>query len=524
MDPDFSYYSKRFQMTGSLGDVYKTLAGLHSPELRFSYVRDLLKEHSMLPTELVQPCVEVVFNREMTDMVRRIGNDHFRCRDYVAALNEYMKCVVGTEPGTVQHAYALANRSAAYFHLNRYELCLADIPRAIKSKYPTKLLYKLYERAGHAEYNLGRGEKAKFNYSECLKRLDDGVMTAEQRSRYKKLLKECIENCNGLEERNFPENQPSIEQLTGGRHPFIPALSKLVELKCSPTMGRGVFATEDINPGDVVAVDEPYISGASPHNSLLCHYDKCMKLTCSIIPCPNCSLVYFCGEECMQKANEDGHTLECPIMFSINSLPGDTKLNQLAIRWFVREYFKLNFVNYYVLVKKLLENNKEPMVRGFSDSHVYSSENFATAFSMHCNEKEISMDLLLFYFCLGAVMSEYLMISGIDIPNRYLNTIGASLVRMLLILDVHCRKLTVISPCIPAQMTKRSSVPTAYSLYPTIYLFNHSCDPNIRGSGNLSDRIRVMKVIQPIPKGSQLLMSYGVDFKEQNKETRIKIY
>jgi hypothetical protein len=215
----------------------------------------------------------------------------------------------------------------------------------------------------------------------------------------------------------------------------------------------------------------------------------------------------------MQKANEDGHALECPIMFSIKSLPGDINLNQLAMRWFVREYFKLNLINYYVLVKKLLEIYKEPMVRGFSDSHVYNSENFVTAFSMHCNEKEISMDLLLFYFCLGAVMFEYLMISGIDIPNSYLNTIGASLVRMLFILDTHCRKLTVNAPCIPAELTKRSTLPIAYSLYPTIYLFNHSCDPNIRCSGDMSGRIRVMKAIQPIPKGSQVIIVYIFIFK-----------
>lgn len=207
----------------------------------------------------------------------------------------------------------------------------------------------------------------------------------------------------------------------------------------------------------------------------------------------------------MKKAFESWHKLECPIMFSINSLPGDNKVNQIAIRWFASEYLKQNLLNYYVLVRKLLENTGEqPMLKGFSDSHKYESDNFVTAFNMLGTENQISMDLLLFYYCLGAEMMEYWRLRGIYIQDCYLNTVGASLVRMLIILDTNCRKLTVNAPCISAQLNNRMDILIAYSLYPTIYLFNHSCDPNVRSSGVLSGRIRVMKAIQPIPKGSQV--------------------
>jgi len=37
-------------------------------------------------------------------------------------------------------------------------------------------------------------------------------------------------------------------------------------------------------------------------------------------------------------------------------------------------------------------------------------------------------------------------------------------------------------------------------------LFNHSCDGNIKRSGVISDRIRVMKAVQPIPKGTQVII------------------
>lgn len=118
--------------------------------------------------------------------------------------------------------------------------------------YPKQLLYKLYERAGNAEYNLGRGEKAKLNYNECLKHLDNAVLSVNAKTELTRLLIESIEKCNGLEEKKVLVDKQSIEKLIHGSHPVIPALSKFVKLQCSPTMGRGVFALEDINPGKYI--------------------------------------------------------------------------------------------------------------------------------------------------------------------------------------------------------------------------------------------------------------------------------
>ena len=103
-------------------------------------------------------------------------------------------------------------------------------------------------------------------------------------------------------------------------------------------------------------------------------------------------------------------------------------------------------------------------------------------------------------------MLHYLILSGFKIPERYMGSVGASLVRILTVLDLNCRKLNINSPTVSFRNDRRFTLRIASTLYPTISLFNHSCDANISPSGNTFDRIRVMKAVQPIPKGTQVII------------------
>jgi len=177
------------------------------------------------------------------------GNEFFKNKDYVSALKNYTNSLMISKPGTEIYAYSLANRSVAFFHLNRYEQCLQDIRRAFESKYPTKLAFKLYERAGNAERLLGCGDSAKTNYIKCLKHLDETALSDEIKNEIKTRVKGAIEMCEGLVKYNPIVKKKNFGDLLGGKNENIPAISAFLELKCSKTMGRGVYATCDINPG-----------------------------------------------------------------------------------------------------------------------------------------------------------------------------------------------------------------------------------------------------------------------------------
>lgn len=54
----------------------------------------------------------------------------------------------------------MANRSAALYHMQKYEDCLKDVARAYKFGYPKEKIYKLYEREAQSHLALKANEPA----------------------------------------------------------------------------------------------------------------------------------------------------------------------------------------------------------------------------------------------------------------------------------------------------------------------------------------------------------------------------
>lgn len=208
----------------------------------------------------------------------------------------------------------------------------------------------------------------------------------------------------------------------------------------------------------------------------------------------------------MDKDNKDGHHLECPIMHFISKTPGITSMNDLAMKWFLKAYLKMGLKKYCSIVDNFSESKIDPITRGFDEIGQYKSDNFLTAYSLDSNENKMSVDVLFFFNCIAVDMLHYLTLSGFKIPDCYIDTVGASLVRILTVLDSNCRKLNVHAPSLSFQSYLKLTLTIALALYPTISLFNHSCDANIKRSGETTDRIRVMKAVQPIPKGTQVII------------------
>eukprot|EP00102_Acyrthosiphon_pisum_P022449 XP_016659659.1 PREDICTED: SET and MYND domain-containing protein 4-like isoform X2 [Acyrthosiphon pisum] len=501
---NFYFYSYRLKMADVRAELFK----LKSPNSRFMYTRDLLLKHNILMTPLDDDDEYDEYNEydhpDTSTSYRQNGNVFFKDKLYVKAVEMYTKCLKGCKTNTECYALAQANRSAAYFHTGEYEHCLNDAFSALKSKnYPSKLAYKLYQRMGHAERILGFVEQAKESYALCLERLDEADMSAENKRRFRAEVEKFVTECEKQPtERKRPMETPCVEQLVGGRNENIPALSSFVELKMSESMERGVYATRDINPGDVVAIDEPYIGWPFPECAGVCNFNGCMKINSALIQCPKCKLVSYCNKDCMNKDDKDGHNLECTIIYIIRTtIPGISKINELAMKWFLKDYLKMGLKKYCSIIDNynFSESKINPITRGFDEIGQYKSDNFLTAYSL-VSSKIISTDVSFFFNCIAAHMLHYLVCSGFRIPDCYIGTVGASLVQILTVLDLSYRKLNALS-------FRRSDIllsrTMALTLYPSISLFNHSCDANISPSGNMFDRIRVMKAIQPIPKGTQ---------------------
>jgi len=250
---DFEYYFDRLSTAGVTGVLNGMSAS--TPVQQFTYTRELLMKYDILPKKVKVCNVDRVLNTAKSESMRFKGNEFFQNKAYIRALKCYTGSLMLAEHGSEAYGYVLANRSAVFFHINRYKHCLQDIRRALESKFPTKLVYKLYERAGNAERRLECGDAARKSYMECLKHLEKAALSEKIKNEIKTRVMDAIEKCEeGSAECNLIKKKTTFGELVGGKNKNIPALSAFLELKVSKTMGRGVYATCDINPGEYFVV------------------------------------------------------------------------------------------------------------------------------------------------------------------------------------------------------------------------------------------------------------------------------
>lgn len=157
LEDDDEYYTSCFQANLMLGEVYVTFAKSPSAEAKFLYTYDILKKHNKLPTKLLI----IIKNNLESRVIRERANKKFKNKDYVSAFCEYNKSVMTAKIDSQDYALALANRSAALFYLEEYDNCICDIQRALASKYPKELTYKLYEREVKCLIKMNKTSQAK---------------------------------------------------------------------------------------------------------------------------------------------------------------------------------------------------------------------------------------------------------------------------------------------------------------------------------------------------------------------------
>lgn len=252
-NPRFAPYIDRFKTVGCcLDEILLEFSIKDSAEKRFDFARELMKKHGLLPEAVHKPhdYKNTLYDSKKTLELRRIGSELLKDKNYTEALIVYTESIKSSEPGTECHSHALASRSVVMFYTEQYHLCLNDIRRAMLSQYPIGMMYKLYQLAGDSESYLGHGDSAKKNYLKCLEFMDKTTMTKDAEQKLRLEITNAIKSCESLGEKKVDESKIPVDKLLGGSNDKIPAFSKFLELKNSPNLGRGVYATCDINPGD----------------------------------------------------------------------------------------------------------------------------------------------------------------------------------------------------------------------------------------------------------------------------------
>ncbi|XP_077168036.1 protein-lysine N-methyltransferase SMYD4 [Paroedura picta] len=526
-----------------------------------------LQDHFLLVSSLFQPedeeylhclarnyCVKK--DPRMALLYKAEGNERFRKKQYQMAGMLYSKALSHAEVSTPERAVCYANRSAALFRLDQFEVCLEDIARALAEGYPQRWHPKILLRKAECLLSLGRAEEA----AEVLCGLES-EMPADQSpaadshqgllSQLRQLKAKACQGNPFLQ----PPTTPSGAQ--GALEPWeensrISCASAAVSLRVSPGKGRHLVAARDVLPGEILVREEAFASVLRPGESLLLqdsaettmdepllhnedlHCHRCFRRLLASVPCRGCSYAKYCGQMCAQLAWGNYHGREC----SLGAL-------LLALGVFCHVAFRAALVAGFAEIRALAgqshgENAEEAAatkasaseeqdpasVPGCGADGKYRSSYRAVSSLLSHMEKQ-SPEFLFLCGLSVAALCKRLGEPGPEAPgwgkspsesqegatpaeaSPELKTLGEAMLKHMLQLRCNAQAITMLRESGSGEepVTKRQQVRLAVALFPVASLLNHSCDPNT--AVTFSSTTAEIRALQPIAKGKEILHCYG---------------
>ncbi|NXF53300.1 SMYD4 protein, partial [Oceanites oceanicus] len=498
---------------------------------------------------------------------REEGNRLFGLRHYGAAARLYSQAASHELPGGPEVSLCFANRSAALFHLGRFEVCLEDIARAESHGYPDRLLPKVLLRKAECLLCLGRLQDA----ADALKVVEnkiamDGIMTSPTHQTVLKKLSQLKikirekESCPEPAREACGDTQRKSE--IWEENDSISGASSSLSLHFDVERGRHLVASQDILPGQSLLKEEAFVSVLCPGESrllqdssetawdtrvtnadLYCHH--CLRQLLASVPCRGCSYAKYCSQNCADVAWEQYHRTECPLGALLLTLG---VFCHVALRTVLLAGFAevSRLVEWSHNGDKDLHNpearckhlSEAPDTRagtrgipGCSDSGQYQSS-YQAVFNLLPHTEKHSPEHK--FLCMLSVVAicEQLQEAGLEPAglnqessekwskaktcektsgelSPELKTMAEAMLRHVLQLQCNAQAITVMqeSGSRDGAVVNKKPVRLATAFFPVLSLLNHSCCPNI--SVSFSGTAATVRASQPIPSGQEILHCYG---------------
>lgn len=194
-------------------------------------------------------------NNQKAFSLRQEGNKLYNKKEFLASLLKYNESLCNSDQFSDHRGHAFANRSAVYFEMKLFSKSLSNIEKALQNHYPENCKETL----------LLRQEKCKKLLSHT---------------------KHTFKNQKDFFQLSFPSNEK------------VPFISNCLQLNEDSKYGRYITSNIQLNVGDVIALEKPYISvtifGAKKKsNDPGCNiYQRCCNCLADnqldLIPCDEC--------------------------------------------------------------------------------------------------------------------------------------------------------------------------------------------------------------------------------------------
>jgi len=459
---------------------------------------------------------------------KEYGNKAYQAGKDLDALYLYSQAIIATPVGgdgkSRELSILLANRSAVLFSLKAYNLAIDDIDLAFQLGYPDDLAFKLYERKGKCLVAFKQMQSAKVAYTLALKFLDKAKkLTDEKKQSVQREVQQFIAFMKAAP-TELTKNDPNIEIHPSPELPDLPTknslypvMSDAVTFKYEDARGRFAVASRDITVGDVLTVEKAIVSHMLPeYMGKNCSH--CFKTMKAPLPCNTCTKVMFCSISCRETALTTYHPYECKLVdlflssgMSIICFLAYRTVTQKSLKWFMEN-------------RQLFQDHDKTSGQTKEQTDVYESGDYRNYFNLvnHHSERktgDVFHRSMFSVFLLRCLQSQgYFPNKPGDKLTEEETFIGTLLMHFLEVLQFNAHEVAQFEMISKTSQEGAKSAFIGAAVYPTLALFNHSCDPSIVRY-YVEDYV-VVQAIKNIFKGDEICENYGPIFFHSPRDDR----
>lgn len=308
--------------------------------------------------------------------------------------------------------------------------------------------------------------------------------------------KKLKEGSNNLSKQNDIE----IDEIDSSNSKNI--LNKSIKIDSNKMDGRFAIAERQISVGEIIVTERPHVSVLLEKYSTS-HCSACFKRSIAPIVCHKCVNAIFCSETCQESASFHKH--ECGLLPVIwNS--GSSITCHLALRIVAQKN-----AHYFCDLKAQYPNLKNEETDALNFDDYRRIHNLVRHADKRTDEDFLQRTVMAHFLtsCLkeGKFFEE---------TEQHFVYIGGLVLRNLQILQFNAHEISELQ--LKGAKDTGSSVFIGGALYPTLSLFNHSCDPGLVRyyKGNKV----VARAVKNIRADEIVAENYGPIFTQVGKEER----
>lgn len=275
----------------------------------------------------------------------------------------------------------------------------------------------------------------------------------------------------------------SSEIFVGGKE-FVAAHPNIT-FEQDSHQGRFATAVDDIDAGTIIVEENPHCAVVdSAHALTNCQY--CCVSVDQPVACPSCGNVVFCCTNCERLANKTFHKSECAVQESISNCGASVNCS-LALRIISQKPYSYFNDKRNKLKDFLKDNCKKNVIK----KKIYRYDDYDNVFFLCRNETLRKKEELIHFACMAIYLLRLLK-AGKYFPFESKDEvladgelfIGSLILRHLQLLQFNAHEISELqNPSTPIVTggweTNYENTTIGAGLYPTLALFNHSCDPSI---------------------------------------------